>query len=285
MISKHTIKKSNELEEATTRGGTKVKESAELTPGQLNSYATREGHSDIHFLKTKRVGYRDDGAKDVYLTLSLDNNEAYIVGKMLFYYSSDGDPVLEIEPAPVLVTSDRSEAINEFDNYNTSRSRESRRTRESTGRRYTLEYVLYYGGDVYRKVGSFTAPSDQEACKKTAMIQANYGPLKDLDAEARAELEEDVMRGFEEYPEQHSDPIEAWDSYITYNSEEFSARLTAPDGRVLVDTGMDDFAEEEDFEESRKASVDRLLREAAKPVQQDKLGAWYKQSFRESSEI
>lgn len=128
------------------------------------------------------------------------------------------------------------------------------RTRESAGGKYKLEYVLYERGDVDRKVGSFAAASDQEACKKAAMIQANYGPLKDLDAEARAELEEDVMLDFEEYPEQHSDPIEKWDSFITYNAEEFSLRLTAPDGRVLIDTGMDDFAEEEDFEESKKTS-------------------------------
>ncbi len=521
-----------ELEEATTRRGTKMKESAELTTDQLNSYAAREGLSDMRFLKTKRIGYRDDGTKDVYLTLSLDNEEEYIVGEMLFYFSSSGDPVLRFPP-PLFVTTDRIEAIDEFNNYSTSRSQESRRaggkhalaqkyrmnknttekistressekitwssfdtpesnaleekylpangdgdnmasqavtattrliykwfnngdvydnsyglsgwandisgsanwlakhvpgardilwriqkthseeeyvsnilwplfnlvydpkllsslekkpkvddaysckgpfefnyvyededayqedpesfgdydqdyeldesagkkaklarseaasepadhprTRESTGGKYKLEYVLYSRGDVYRKVGSFSAPSDQEACKKAAMIQANYGPLKDLDAEARAELEEDVMRDFEEYSEQHSDPIEAWDSFITYNSEEFSVRLTAPDGRVLIDTGMDDFAEEEDFEdipepgtpearyahdhpgisklwsmpaeyladekdlkESKKTSIDELLREAAMPFGRDRLGDWYNHSFRERNGV
>jgi hypothetical protein len=42
---------------------------------------------------------------------------------------------------------------------------------------------------------------------------------------------------------------------------------------------MDDFAEEEDFEESKKTSIGNLLREAAMPVQEDKLGAWYKSAF------
>jgi hypothetical protein len=42
---------------------------------------------------------------------------------------------------------------------------------------------------------------------------------------------------------------------------------------------MDDFADEEDLEESKKTSIGNLLREAAMPVQEDKLGAWYKSAF------
>lgn len=41
----------------------------------------------------------------------------------------------------------------------------------------------------------------------------------------------------------------------------------------------DEDAYQEDFEESKKTSIGNLLREAAKPVQADKLGAWYKSAF------
>lgn len=48
----------------------------------------------------------------------------------------------------------------------------------------------------------------------------------------------------------------------------------------------DDLPEEEDFDESKSsASVKSILREAAKPVQQDKLGSWYKQSFKERNNV
>lgn len=229
-------KKQKRLEKLAKRLARKVKESSEEElepeiPAEVNLDMPPEDIEDS-------AGFEDEESDAV---ITADDLEDVVVDINKLFADAGGDLAS--------ATSEDDEVEDFEESRNTTKKT---RTRESTGGKYKLEYVLYSYGDVDRKVGSFAAASDQEACKKAAMIQANYGPLKDLDAEARAELEEDVMLDFEEYPEQHSDPIEKWDSFITYNAEEFSLRLTAPDGRVLVDTGMDDFAEEEDFEESRK---------------------------------
>lgn len=229
-------RKQKRLEKLATRLARKVRESSEEElepeiPEEVNLDMPPEAMDDS-------AGFEDEESDAV---ITADDLEDVVVDINKLFADAGGDLAS--------ATSEDDEVEDFEESRNTTKKT---RTRESAGGKYKLEYVLYERGDVDRKVGSFAAASDQEACKKAAMIQANYGPLKDLDAEARAELEEDVMLDFEEYPEQHSDPIEKWDSFITYNAEEFSLRLTAPDGRVLVDTGMDDFAEEEDFEESRK---------------------------------
>ena len=253
-------RKQKRLEKLATRLARKVKESSEEElepeiPEEVSLDMPPEAMDDS-------AGFEDEESDAVITAGDLEDvvvdiNKLFADAGGDLASATSEDPFEDEEIAQKAedVVKDELAEDDEVEDFEESRNTTKKtRTRESTGGKYKLEYVLYERGDVYRKVGSFKASSDEEACKKVAMIQANYGPLKDLDAEARAELEEDVMLDFEEYPEQHSDPIEKWDSFITYNSEEFSAKLTAPDGRVLVDTGMDDFADEEDFEESKKTS-------------------------------
>lgn len=76
----------------------------------------------------------------------------------------------------------------------------------------------------------------------------------------------------------HENMSELWDT-----PEEYFAHEGRED---LVELARSEAAhQEEDLEESMKTSIDRLLREAAKPVGRDRLGDWYNRSFRERNSV
>lgn len=102
-----------ELEEATTRGGTKVKESAELTPGQLERIAVSSGYNPMTFLDAKRIGYRN--GNPLYLLLSYDNNEdEYIVGKAEISRGKDATSRIDFDGNPDFFSASRAEAYDAF---------------------------------------------------------------------------------------------------------------------------------------------------------------------------